>query len=139
MSYNIHVDLFFNINILIGRFEMKILHVVTLLALIVSPSVIAQPKDDSIGTMVHYLSTHNRIKELRTSAIKCTLEARLMQQQLHKQGASQGEIQSWQELASTCQEELRSINRIRSETFVSCVNDADPGHDGFCYQYFLSN
>ena len=139
MSYNIHVDLFFNINILIGRFEMKILHVVTLLALIVSPSVIAQPKDDSIGTMVHYLSTHNRIKELRTSAIKCTQEAILMQQQLHKQGASQRAVQPWKELASTCQEELRSINRIRSETFASCVNDADPGHDGFCYQYFLSN
>lgn len=118
---------------------MKILHVVTLLALIVSPSVIAQPKDDSIGTMVHYLSTHNRIKELRTSAIKCTQEAILMQQQLHKQGASQRAVQPWKELASTCQEELRSINRIRSETFASCVNDADPGHDGFCYQYFLSN
>lgn len=139
MSYNIHVDLFFNINILIGRFEMKILHVVTLLALIVSPSVIAQPKDDSIGTMVHYLSTHNRIKDLRESAIKCTLEARLMQQQLHKQGAPQGEIQSWQELASTCQEELQSISRIKRETFVSCVNDTDPGHAEFCYQYFLSN
>lgn len=118
---------------------MKILHVVTLLALIVSPSVIAQPKDDSIGTMVHYLSTHNRIKDLRESAIKCTLEARLMQQQLHKQGAPQGEIQSWQELASTCQEELQSISRIKRETFVSCVNDTDPGHAEFCYQYFLSN
>lgn len=134
MSYNIHVDLFFNINILIGRFEMKILHVVTLLALIVSPSVIAQPKDDSIGTMVHYLSTHNRIKELRTSAIKCTLEARLMQQQLHKQGAPQ---RSWNQLA--CQEVLQSISRIKRETFVSCVNDTDPGHDELCYQYFLSN
>lgn len=139
MSYNIHVDLFFNINILIGRFEMKILHVVTLLALIVSPSVIAQPKDDSIGTMVHYLSTHNRIKELRTSAIKCTLEARLMQQQLHKQGASQREVQSWKELASTCQEELRNIDRIKNETFVSCVNDTDPGHDEFCYGHFVGN
>ena len=118
---------------------MKILHVVTLLALIVSPSVIAQPKDDSIGTMVHYLSTHNRIKELRTSAIKCTLEARLMQQQLHKQGAPQREVQPWSRIDSTCQEELRNIDQIESETFVSCVNDADPGHDGFCYQYFLSN
>ena len=113
---------------------MKILHVVTLLALIVSPSVIAQPKDDSIGTMVHYLSTHNRIKELRTSAIKCTLEARLMQQQLHKQGAPQ---RSWNQLA--CQEVLQSISRIKRETFVSCVNDTDPGHDELCYQYFLSN
>ena len=118
---------------------MKILHVVTLLALIVSPSVIAQPKDDSIGTMVHYLSTHNRIKELRTSAIKCTLEARLMQQQLHKQGAPQGEIQSWQELASTCQEELRNMDRIESEAFASCVNDTDPGHDEFCYEHLVRN
>lgn len=138
MSYNIHVDLFFNINILIGGFEMKILHVVTLLALIVSPSVIAQPKDE-LGTVMQYLSINQNIKNLRASAIKCTQEAILMQQQLHKQGASQRAVQSWKELASTCQEELRSINRIRSETFVSCVNDADPGHDGFCYQYFLSN
>lgn len=118
---------------------MKILHVVTLLALIVSSSVIAQPKDDSIGTMVHYLSIHHRIEKLKASAIKCTQEAILMQQQLHKQGASQRAVQPWKELASTCQEELQSISRIKHETFVSCVNDTDPGHAEFCYQYFLSN
>lgn len=138
MSYNIHVDLFFNINILIGRFEMKILHVVMLFFLTISAPVIAQPKDE-LGTVMQYLSTHNRIKELRTSAIKCTLEARLMQQQLHKQGAPQREVQSWRELASTCQEVLQSISRIERETFASCVNDTDPGHDELCYQYFLSN
>ena len=117
---------------------MKILHVVMLFFLTISAPVIAQPKDD-VGTVMQYLSTHNRIKELRTSAIKCTLEARLMQQQLHKQGDSQREVQSWRELASTCQEKLRNIDRIRRETFVSCVNDTDPGYDEFCYEHFVGN
>lgn len=137
MSYNIHVDLFFNINILIGRFEMKILHVVMLFFLTISAPVIAQPKDD-VGTVMQYLSTHNRIKELRTSAIKCTLEARLMQQQLHKQGAPQGEIQSWQELASTCQEVLHNTDRIESEAFASCVNNIDT-EDDICYEHLVRN
>ena len=118
---------------------MKILHIMTLLALIVSPSVIAQPKDDELGTVMQYLSINQNIKNLRASAIKCTQEAILMQQQLHKQGASQRAVQPWKELASTCQEELQSISRIKRETFVSCVNDTDPGHAEFCYQYFLSN
>lgn len=137
MSYNIHVDLFFNINILIGRFEMKILHVVMLFFLTISAPVIAQPKDD-VGTVMQYLSTHNRIKELRTSAIKCTLEARLMQQQLNKQGAPQGEIQSWQELASTCQEVLHNTDRIESEAFASCVNNIDT-EDDICYEHLVRN
>ena len=138
MSYNIHVDLFFNINILIGRFEMKILHVVMLFFLTISAPVIAQPKDD-VGTVMQYLSTHNRIKELRTSAIKCTLEARPMQQQLHKQGAPQGEIQSWQELASTCQEVLHNTDRIESEAFASCVNNIDTEDDKLCYEHLVDN
>lgn len=139
MIYNIHVDLFFNINILIGRFEMKILHVVMLFFLTISAPVIAQPTNDELGNVMQYLSINHSIKNLRASAIKCTQEAILMQQQLHKQGTSQREVQSWKELASTCQEELQSISRIKRETFVSCVNDTDPGHAEFCYQYFLSN
>lgn len=116
---------------------MKILHVVMLFFLTISAPVIAQPKDD-VGTVMQYLSTHNRIKELRTSAIKCTLEARLMQQQLHKQDAPQGEIQSWQELASTCQEELRNMDRIESEAFASCVNNIDT-EDDICYEHLVRN
>lgn len=117
---------------------MKILHVVMLFFLTISAPVIAQPKDD-VGTVMQYLSTHNRIKELRTSAIKCTLEARLMQQQLHKQGAPQGEIQSWQELASTCQEVLHNTDRIESEAFASCVNNIDTEDDKLCYEHLVDN
>ena len=113
---------------------MKILHVVTLLALAISAPVIAQPKDDVIGTTMYYLSIHHRIEKLKARAIKCTQETRIMQQKLQQQGAPQ---RSWNQLA--CQEVLQSISRIQRETFVSCVNDTDPGHDGFCYQYFLSN
>lgn len=115
---------------------MKILHIVTLFTLVVSAPVIAQPKDDVIGTTMYYLSTHHRIKDIRRSAIQCTLEARLMQQQLHKQGAPQRE---WEQLKRSCQEVLQSISRIQRETFVSCVNDTDPGHDEFCYQYFVDS
>ena len=111
---------------------MKILHVVMLFFLTISAPVIAQPTNDELGNVMQYLSINHSIKNLRASAIKCT-------QQLHKQGASQREVQSWKELASTCQEELQSISRIKRETFVSCVNDTDPGHAEFCYQYFLSN
>ncbi len=118
---------------------MKILHVVMLFFLTISAPVIAQPKDDELGTVMQYLSINQNIKNLRASAIKCTQEAMLMQQQLHKQGASQREVQSWKELASTCQEELRNIDRIKNETFVSCVNDTDPGHDEFCYGHFVGN
>ena len=117
---------------------MKILHVVMLFFLTISAPVIAQPKDD-VGTVMQYLSTHNRIKELRTSAIKCTLEARLMQQQLHKQGAPQGEIQSCQELASTCQEVLHNTDRIESEAFASCVNNIDTEDDKLCYEHLVDN
>lgn len=116
---------------------MKILHVVTLLALIVSPSVIAQPKDE-LGTVMQYLSINQNIKNLRASAIKCTQEAILMQQQLHKQGAPQGEIQSWQELASTCQEVLHNTDRIESEAFASCVNNIDT-EDDICYEHLVDN
>lgn len=116
---------------------MKILHIVTLFILVVSAPVIAQPKDD-VGTVMQYLSTHNRFKDLRESAIKCTLEARIMQQQLHKQGAPQGEIQSWQELASTCQKMLQNIDRIESEAFASCVNNIDT-EDNICYEHLVDN
>jgi hypothetical protein len=115
---------------------MKILHVVTLLSLVVSAPVIAQPKDDELSTVMQYLSTHNRIKDLRASAIKCTQEAQVMQRQLQQQGARQRE---WEQLKRSCQEELRNIDRIRSETFVSCVNDTGPGHAEFCYQYFVDS
>lgn len=137
MSYNIRVGLFLK-NFLTGRFEMKILHVVMLFFLTISAPVIAQPKDE-LGTVMQYLSINQNIKNLRASAIKCTQEAILMQQQLHKQGASQRAVQSWKELASTCQEELQSISRIKRETFVSCVNDTDPGHDEFCYEHLVHN
>lgn len=138
MSYNIHVDLFFNINILIGRFEMKILHVVMLFFLTISAPVIAQPTNDELGNVMQYLSINHSIKNLRASAIKCTQEAILMQQQLHKQGAPQGEIQSWQELASTCQEVLHNTDRIESEAFASCVNNIDT-EDDICYEHLVRN
>ncbi len=118
---------------------MKILHVVTLFALTISAPVIAQPKDDELGTVMQYLSINQNIKNLRASAMKCEQEARVMQGQLQQQGAPQREIQSWNQLARTCQEELQSISRIQSETFVSCVNDTDPGHDEFCYEHLVRN
>ena len=118
---------------------MKILHVVMLFFLTISAPVIAQPTNDELGNVMQYLSINHSIKNLRASAIKCTQEAILMQQQLHKQGASQREIQSWQVLASTCQEELRKIDQIKNETFVSCVNETDPGHDEFCYEHLVRN
>ena len=138
MSYNIHVDLFFNINILIGRFEMKILHVVMLFFLTISAPVIAQPTNDELGNVMQYLSINHSIKNLRASAIKCTQEAILMQQQLHKQGTSQREVQSWQELASTCQEVLHNTDRIESEAFASCVNNIDT-EDDICYEHLVRN
>ncbi len=138
MSYNIHVDLFFNINILIGRFEMKILHVVMLFFLTISAPVIAQPTNDELGNVMKYLSINHSIKNLRASAIKCTQEAILMQQQLHKQGASQREVQSWKELASTCQEVLHNTDRIESEAFASCVNNIDT-EDDICYEHLVRN
>ena len=124
MSYNIHVDLFFNINILIGRFEMKILHVVMLFFLTISAPVIAQPTNDELGNVMKYLSINQ--------------EAILMQQQLHKQGASQREVQSWKELASTCQEVLHNTDRIESEAFASCVNNIDT-EDDICYEHLVRN
>ena len=114
---------------------MKILHVVMLFFLTISAPVIAQPKDE-LGTVMQYLSTHNRIKELRTSAIKCTLEARLMQQQLHKQGAPQRE---WEQLKRSCQEVLHNIDQIESEAFASCINNIDTEDDKLCYEHLVDN
>lgn len=68
---------------------MKILHVVTLLALAVSAPVIAQPKDDVIGTTMYYLSIHHRIEKLKARAIKCTQETRIMQQKLQQHYATE--------------------------------------------------
>ena len=61
-----------------------------------------------------------------------------MQQQLHKQGASQREVQSWKELASTCQEVLHNTDRIESEAFASCVHNIDT-EDDICYEHLVRN